>query len=164
MFCFLSYSLHCFKFNLRYFIQEKWLRGHNSCLHAKLICFRMWWQNFYPNVWVMGRGVFRFVTKRIHEPLQFFLINKAQLKSKNHLFSRLVKHWNKFLLCNYAACQFKLCLKNRVKRIKTTQWKLLQWCIFYFTGKEPGHGVKIRENFVFVLAAICHIPECILFF
>ena len=89
----------------------------------------MWWQNFYPNVWVMGRGVFRFVTKRIHEPLQFFLINKAQLKSKNHLFSRLVKHWNKFLLCNYAACQSKLCLKNRVKRIKTTAmvYLLLHW-------------------------------------
>ena len=40
------------------FVQDKWVRSHTSCLHAKwLICFRMWWQTFSQTIWVVGRDV-----------------------------------------------------------------------------------------------------------
>ena len=77
IFCILSYSLYFLKFltpsqmlnfifieftwKLGYlrrldFGQEKWLRGHTPCLHAKwLICFRVWWQKFTQKIWVMGK-------------------------------------------------------------------------------------------------------------
>ena len=36
--------------------------------------------------------------------------------------------------------------KNRVKQIKANQHKLLQWCIFYPSAKNPEHGIKMRQN------------------
>ena len=43
--------------------------------------------------------------------------------------------------------------KIRVKWIKTTQTKLLQWYIFYPFAKDPDHGVKMWQNLVFFLLA-----------
>ena len=106
IFCVLSYSLYFFKFmttikilnfifvkvicKLSYlrwlnFVQEKWLRGHTYCLHEKwLICFRMSWQTFPQNIWVMGRGVSQANDKTISRPSARFMINRTQLKFKNH--------------------------------------------------------------------------------
>ena len=36
--------------------------------------------------------------------------------------------------------------KNWVKRVKTTQQKSLQWCIFYSNVKEPDQMVKMWQN------------------
>ena len=54
--------------------------------------------------------------------------------------------------------------KSRVKRIKTTWYKLLQWCIFYPIAKDPDHGGQNAAKFsFFIFANICSIPEWIWF-
>ena len=102
----LSYSLYFFKFStltkmlnfifvevtwkfgyLKWlnFISEKCLRRHRLCLHAKwLICFGIWWQTFLHKMWVMGRGVPQNHKNKISRPYAIFMINMAQVKSKNH--------------------------------------------------------------------------------
>ena len=47
--------------------------------------------------------------------------------------------------------------KNRVKQIKATQEKLLQWCILYSIAKEPNHGVKMRQFFFFLLPFVLYL-------
>ena len=79
------------------------------------------------------------------------LFATVTVKSEKLSFSYfLIKHWNKLLQHNYAAYQSKLCLKNRVKWIKTTQWKLFQSCILYLTAKDPDHWVKMQQDLVFL--------------
>ena len=74
----------------KYLAQEKWWRGHTSCLRAKLlICFRMCWQTFPKKKWVMDRSVPTIKRRRFQEAWQFFMINKAWLKYTNHQFLRL---------------------------------------------------------------------------
>ena len=51
--------------------------------------------------------------------------------------------------------------KIRVKWIKTTQTKLLQWYIFYPFAKDHDHGVKMWQNLVVFFASIYHMPESI---
>ena len=52
----------------------------------------------------------------------FSLFATITMKSEKLSFSYfIVRHWSKFVQHNYAAYQSKLCLKNRVKRIKTTE-------------------------------------------
>ena len=73
-----------------HFLQEKWLRGHTSCLHAKwLICFGMWWQIFPQRMWVIGRRVPQDHENKVSRLSEIFMINKTQLKSRNHQFPML---------------------------------------------------------------------------
>ena len=63
-------------------------RGHTSCLHAKwLFCFRMPWHFFFPkNVSCMGRGIPQGYNNNISRLAASFMINRTQLKFKNHWF------------------------------------------------------------------------------
>ena len=74
------------------FVQDKWVRSHTSCLHAKwLICFRMWWQTFSQKIWVIGRDVSHPLdhVNKVSRPSEVFMINRTQLKSKYNSFLRL---------------------------------------------------------------------------
>ena len=46
--------------------------------------YKTWWQTYPHKMWVMGRDVLQDHKNKVSRPSAIFMINRTQLKSKNH--------------------------------------------------------------------------------
>ena len=115
------------------FEQEKWLRRHTLCLHAKwLRCFNK-----------------RFPKNYLLNPKTHSLNSIFSWYWWSFFFCFLVKHWNKFFQHIYAAYQSKLCLKKNRLKHKNYAIKIVGMAFLLPHCKDTDHGVKIGQNLVF---------------
>ena len=92
MFCLLSYSLYFLIFSIpsQDILYKK--NDEEDAIHVSIhffFFFRIWWQNFSPKMWVMGRVVPKGHENKDSRPSAIFFINGTQLKPKSYLFSSL---------------------------------------------------------------------------